>query len=115
MGAVIYAGVMKDKERNQSKGCGIVEFEAEDQAQKAIQQFNGYEVGCAQPVVPTMHHNPTLAGLGLGGSRRVAVAESCNTCCGGGIERQRTMHGRPSKGRAWDWSVGWAQQCAVCR
>mmetsp|Transcript_10089 Transcript_10089/g.21588 ORF Transcript_10089/g.21588 Transcript_10089/m.21588 type:complete len:82 (+) Transcript_10089:83-328(+) len=43
-GQVLYAGVMKDKEKGQSKGCGVVEFETVEQAKKAIQMFNGTQV-----------------------------------------------------------------------
>eukprot|EP00198_Chlamydomonas_reinhardtii_P007905 XP_001697242.1 predicted protein [Chlamydomonas reinhardtii] len=43
-GTVVYAGVMKDKEKGTSKGCGVVEFETAEQAQNAIQLFNGTQV-----------------------------------------------------------------------
>eukprot|EP00967_Tisochrysis_lutea_P113345 scaffold179823_cov18-Tisochrysis_lutea.AAC.3 len=46
--AVLFAGVMKDKEKGTSKGCGVVEFETPEQAQLAIAQFNGQQVGRRQ-------------------------------------------------------------------
>ncbi len=42
--AVLYAGVMKDKETGQSRGCGSVEFETVEQAMQAINMFNGSQV-----------------------------------------------------------------------
>ncbi|KAL6754227.1 hypothetical protein V8C86DRAFT_2707597 [Haematococcus lacustris] len=57
-GSVMFAGVMKDKEKGVSKGCGIVEFETPDQAQRAIQMFNGMQVGAGTSL---LNEGPALA------------------------------------------------------
>ncbi|KAG1680110.1 hypothetical protein FOA52_000223 [Chlamydomonas sp. UWO 241] len=44
-GQVSYAGVMKDKETGQSKGCGSVEFETASDARAAIKMFDGSQMG----------------------------------------------------------------------
>lgn len=42
-GSVVSANVIIDKMTNRSKGFGFVEMSTEEEAQKAIQMFNGYE------------------------------------------------------------------------
>lgn len=44
-GAVASAAVIKDRDSGQSKGFDFVEMTNDDDAQKAIQEMNGKEVG----------------------------------------------------------------------
>lgn len=44
-GAVATATIIMDKMSGRSKGFGFVEFENDDEAQKAIDMFNGKDVG----------------------------------------------------------------------
>lgn len=43
-GAVVSATVITDRDTGRSKGFGFVEFETEDEANKAIELFNGKEM-----------------------------------------------------------------------
>lgn len=43
-GEVVSARVIMDRVRNRSKGFGFVEFTSPEDAQAAIEKFNGYEV-----------------------------------------------------------------------
>lgn len=43
-GEVVSARVIMDRVRNRSKGFGFVEFATPEQAQAAIDQFNGTEI-----------------------------------------------------------------------
>lgn len=59
VGTVASTAVISDKFTGRSKGFGFVEFENDDEAQKAIEQFNGLEmegrklvVNEARPMVP---------------------------------------------------------------
>jgi RNA recognition motif-containing protein len=68
IGKVVSAVIIKDKYSNQSKGFGFIEMETEDEARKAIDQFNGGElqgkkivvseapVGAAAVTSCGMHH-----------------------------------------------------------
>ncbi len=44
-GEVVSANIIKDKFTNQSRGFGFVEMATEEQASKAIDMFNGKELG----------------------------------------------------------------------
>jgi RNA recognition motif-containing protein len=44
IGKVVSVTIIKDKYSNQSKGFGFVEMQTEDEARKAIEQFNGGEL-----------------------------------------------------------------------
>lgn len=44
-GAVATATIIMDKMSGRSKGFGFVEFENDDEAQKAIDMFNGKDMG----------------------------------------------------------------------
>jgi cold-inducible RNA-binding protein len=44
-GSVVSAKVIVDKQTNRSKGFGFVEFENEEDAEKAIKEMNDSEVG----------------------------------------------------------------------
>lgn len=43
-GAVVSAKVIVDRETNRSKGFGFVEMSSDEEAQKAIEMFNGKEL-----------------------------------------------------------------------
>ena len=43
-GNIVSATVIKDKFSGRSKGFGFVEFATAEEAQKAIEQFNGQEI-----------------------------------------------------------------------
>jgi RNA recognition motif-containing protein len=45
IGKVVSVAIIKDKYSRQSKGFGFVEMETEDEAKKAIEQFNGKSLG----------------------------------------------------------------------
>lgn len=44
-GAVLSAKIIMDRETNRSKGFGFVEFGSREEAEKAIEELNGKEVG----------------------------------------------------------------------
>lgn len=59
VGAVASATVISDKFTGRSKGFGFVEFASDEDAEKAVKEFNGYEidgrklvVNEARPMVP---------------------------------------------------------------
>jgi RNA recognition motif-containing protein len=45
VGTVESASVIEDRETGRSRGFGFVEMSSKEEGQKAIQQFNGHEVG----------------------------------------------------------------------
>jgi RNA recognition motif-containing protein len=59
VGAVASSTVISDKFTGRSKGFGFVEFASDDDAEKAVKEFNGYDmdgrklvVNEARPMVP---------------------------------------------------------------
>jgi RNA recognition motif-containing protein len=44
-GTVESASIIEDRETGRSRGFGFIEMSSKEEGQKAIQQFNGYEVG----------------------------------------------------------------------
>lgn len=50
-GSVVSAAVIKEPGTNRSKGFGFVEMSSQDEAQKAIEMFNGYSLSERQLVV----------------------------------------------------------------
>eukprot|EP00041_Stephanoeca_diplocostata_P039647 m.1637314 g.1637314 ORF g.1637314 m.1637314 type:complete len:229 (-) comp25712_c0_seq1:209-895(-) len=67
-GNVVYANVMKN-DSGRSKGCGIVEFETAEEAQKAIAELNDYELEGRAMFVREDREDRELGG-GRGGARR---------------------------------------------
>lgn len=74
-GSVDSATVIMDRDSGRSKGFGFVEMSSEQEAQKAIQQFNGQEldgrrlnVSEAKPQAP--RENRGFGGGGGGGRNR---------------------------------------------
>jgi RNA recognition motif-containing protein len=73
VGTVQSASVITDRETGRSKGFGFVEMETDDQAAKAITEFNGADydgrrltVSEARPMVPRENRG---GGGGFGGGR----------------------------------------------
>ena len=63
------AAVIMDRATGQSRGFGFVEMSSSAEAQKAIQQFNGYDLkGRALKVNEAMERNSSRTGNDRGGS-----------------------------------------------
>lgn len=73
-GTVESAKVIMDKFSGRSKGFGFVEMGTEEEAQKAIETFNNYQMGDRTIVVnearPMEERRPREGGGGFGGGRR---------------------------------------------
>ena len=69
IGKVVSAVIIKDKYSNQSKGFGFIEMETEDEARKAIDQFNGGELQGKKIVVSEAREprKDSESGFGRGG------------------------------------------------
>jgi RNA recognition motif-containing protein len=69
IGKVVSAVIIKDKYSNQSKGFGFIEMETEDEARKAIEQFNGGELQGKKIVVSEAREprKDSEGGFGRGG------------------------------------------------
>lgn len=68
-GAVATATVIMDKMSGRSKGFGFVEFENDDDAMKAIEMFNGKDIGGRPLTVNEARPMQPRTG-GFGGDRR---------------------------------------------
>ncbi len=69
-GTVETAVVIKDKMTNRSKGFGFVEMSSEEEAQKAVEMFNGKELEGRRLTVNEarpMESRPRQGGFGRGG------------------------------------------------
>jgi len=66
-GAIESVRVMRDQATGRARGFAFVEMQSEDAAQKAIQQFNGAELGGRALVVNEARPKPEFAGGGGGG------------------------------------------------
>src|SRR4029077_20036754 len=62
--------VMRDQATGRARGFAFVEMQTEDDAQKAITQFNGTDMGGRQVVVNEARPKPEFAGSGGGGGGR---------------------------------------------
>ncbi len=67
-GAVVSTAIIKDRDTNQSKGFGFVEMAEDSEAQTAIKELNGKEVGGRSIMVNQAR--PQTTGGGGGGSFR---------------------------------------------
>jgi cold-inducible RNA-binding protein len=67
-GTVASAVVITDKFSGRSKGFGFVEMSAEDEAQKAVEMYNGYELDGRKLIVnearPMTERKPRFSGGG---------------------------------------------------
>ena len=69
IGKVVSVAIIKDKYSRQSKGFGFVEMETEEEAKKAIEQFNGGELQ-GKKIVVSEAREPRKDGEGGGGFSR---------------------------------------------
>lgn len=72
-GTVVSATIIVDKMSGRSKGFGFVEMSSEDEAKKAVENFNGKEIDGRTIVVnearPMTERPPRRGGFGGGASR----------------------------------------------
>jgi RNA recognition motif-containing protein len=89
-GVVVEASIVNDRETGRSRGFGFVEMGSSEDAQKAIEMFNGQEMGGRNLVVNEARPREERGGGGGGGGgRRGGYGGG-----GGG--------GRDRGGRGWD-------------
>ena len=69
-GQVNSARIMTDRETGRSRGFAFVEMQNEEDAQKAISQFNGQDLGGRALVVNEARPKPEFAGAGGNGGGR---------------------------------------------
>ena len=69
-GAIESVRVMRDQATGRARGFAFVEMQTEEDAQKAITQFNGTDMGGRQLVVNEARPKPEFAGGGGGGGGR---------------------------------------------
>ena len=86
-GAVASAVVVKDRETGRSKGFGFVEFENEDDNQKAVDQLNGKDLDGRAIAVSIARPKEDRPQGGNGGGYRGGNDRGGN---GGGSFRQRS-------------------------
>src|SRR2546430_4210242 len=67
-GAIESVRVMRDQATGRARGFAFVEMQTEEDAQKAITQFNGTDMGGRQLVVNEARPKPEFAGSGGGGA-----------------------------------------------
>lgn len=68
-GQVQSVNIIKDKYSGQSRGFGFVEMSTDEEAQKAIQALNGYNLEGRNIVVKEALPKPTYTSGGSGGGR----------------------------------------------
>ncbi len=69
-GAVETVRVMRDQATGRARGFAFVEMQSDEDAQNAIQQLNGADMGGRQLVVNEARPKPEFAGSGGGGGGR---------------------------------------------
>ena len=69
-GAIDSVRVMRDNATGRARGFAFVEMQTEEDAQTAIQKFNGVELGGRALVVNEARPKPEFAGAGGGGRDR---------------------------------------------
>ncbi len=94
VGDVVYADIPRNPQ-GRSRGFGIVRYSNTEEAQKAIEQFNGYEWN-GRPLVVREDKNGGRAGGGAGGAGSGAPSGGA-----GGKERFQLFVGN------LPWSVTW--------
>ena len=68
-GAIESVRVMRDNATGRARGFAFVEMQTEEDAQTAIQKFNGTDLGGRALVVNEARPKPEFAGAGGGGGR----------------------------------------------
>ncbi len=86
VGKVATVAIIKDRFSNQSKGFGFVEMESEEEAQKAIAQFNGGELRGKKITVSEARERKEREG-GFGGGRGGRPGTGFSRGAGGGGRR----------------------------
>ena len=69
-GTVETVNVMRDMATGRARGFAFVEMSNDDEAQKAISQFNEYSMGGRNLTVNEARPKPERSGGGFGGNRR---------------------------------------------
>ena len=70
IGPVDTVNIVRDQMTGRARGFAFVEMQTEEDAQKAITQFNGTDMGGRQLVVNEARPKPEFAGSGGGGGGR---------------------------------------------
>ena len=68
-GTVSSVALIKDRDSGQSKGFAFVEMSTQNEAQKAITMFNGFNVGNRELKVSMARPREERSGGGFGGNR----------------------------------------------
>ena len=92
-GSVASAQIIEDRDTGRSKGFAFVEMSTEDEAAKAIEQFNGKEVAGRALKVNEARPKENRSGGGGGGGRGFGGNR------GGGFGRGGSNQGRRSEPR----------------
>ncbi len=79
-GTVVSVAIIKDRYSGESKGFGFIEMETQEEAQKAISSYNGYQLGNRELKVNPARPREERSGFGGGGG-------------GGGYNRGRNDRG----------------------
>jgi RNA recognition motif-containing protein len=95
-GVVIEASIVNDRETGRSRGFGFVEMGSSEDAQKAIEMFNGQDMAGRNLVVNEARPREERGGGGGGGGRRGGGGGGYG---GGGGGRDRGGRGG---GSGWD-------------
>jgi cold-inducible RNA-binding protein len=85
-GTVESAAVVEDRETGRSRGFGFVEMSSKEEGQKAIEQFNGKELGGRSLNVNEARPREDRGGGGFGGNRGGGRRDF-----GGGGRNDRTL------------------------
>ena len=86
-GTVSTVNVMRDRETGRARGFAFVEMQNEEDAQAAIQKFNGQDLGGRALVVNEARPKPEFAGAGGGGGGRDRGGDRGGRGGGGGSRR----------------------------
>jgi len=69
-GTVVSVAIIKDRYSGESKGFGFIEMETQEQAQKAISSYNGYQLSNRELKVNVARPREERGGVGGGGYNR---------------------------------------------